>query len=127
MLPEQDPLCTSPSEECGPLVNNVPLTDSQEADVQVRVLGMVFSVPTGDLASLVPEGHGGWQVCVGASRHHSPILFEDLSWEISVVGCVRLISSRSANEGTPIAATMVPTGGATTSSVRRSVARAWAR
>ena len=26
MLPEQDPLCTSPNEESGPLVNNAPLT-----------------------------------------------------------------------------------------------------
>ena len=91
-----------------------------------RVLGVVFPVPSGDVASLVPEGHGGWQVCVGASRHFSPILFEGLSWEINVVGCVRLISLRSTNEGTPIAATMVPTKSATTSSVRRSVARAWA-
>ena len=71
--------------------------------------GWCFPVPSDDLASLVPEGHGGWQVCVGASRHFSPILFEGLSWEINVVGCVRLISLRSTNEGTPIAATMFPT------------------
>ena len=98
--------------------------DSQEADVPVRVPGMVFPVPSDDPASLVPGGHGGWQVCVGASRHFWPIFFEGLSWENNVEGCVRLISSRSPN--TPIAATMVPTGGAMTSSVRRRVARAWA-
>ena len=63
--------------------------DSQEADVQVRVPGMVLPVLSDDPASLVPEGHGGWEVCVWeASRHFSPILFECLSWEINFVSCV---------------------------------------
>ena len=55
--------------------------DSQKADVQVRVPGMVFLVPSGGPASLVPEGQGRWEVCVEASRHFSPILFGSLSWE----------------------------------------------
>ena len=29
MLPEEDPLCTSPNEESGPLANNAPLTTSR--------------------------------------------------------------------------------------------------
>ena len=28
MLPEQDPLCTAPSEQSGPLAKNAPLTNS---------------------------------------------------------------------------------------------------
>ena len=38
--------------------------DSQEADVQVRVPGMVFPVLSDDPGSLVPKGHGGWEVGV---------------------------------------------------------------
>ena len=38
--------------------------DSQEADVEMPVPGMVFPVLSDDPASLVPEGHGGWGDCV---------------------------------------------------------------
>ena len=36
---------------------------TQEAFVQVRV-GLVFPVPADEPASLIPKGHGGWEVCV---------------------------------------------------------------
>ena len=36
MLPEQDPLCTSPNEESGPLANNAPLTLCTDQFLQVR-------------------------------------------------------------------------------------------
>ena len=41
MLPEQDPLCTSPNEESGPFVNKAPLTN-EAGKVSLRGPGFLF-------------------------------------------------------------------------------------
>ena len=92
---------------------------------------MVFPVPSDDPASLVPEGHGGWQVCLERRRWRrvSTCLANFVRKPVLRNQCFKLYLTHQfeiAQPRYPVAATMFPTGGATTSSVRRRVAKAWA-
>ena len=90
------------------------------------VPGMVFPVLSDDPASLVPEGHGGWEVYVEGI---STCLAKFVRMLVLLNDFCKLCLTHQFTFTQPrytLADTMVPTGGATTSSVRRRVTRAWA-
>ena len=86
--------------------------------MQVRVPRMVFPAPSETPKAMDVRVEGNQTFLANFVRR--PVLGNQFG-KLASTQQLRL-----PNQGTPIAATMVPTGGATTSSVRRRVARAWA-